>query len=71
VASRGSAKDKAIRRDIDIARTATVRPITETGTKPGIRGAALRSYGTHKAKISLDFLDGLKIRPSSAAEFLA
>lgn len=46
--------------DIDIAREATVKPITEVGAKLGMPADALRQYGPDKAKVSFDYLDGLK-----------
>ena len=63
MASKGSTKNKAVGSDIEIARAAEMKPIAEIGTKLGIPGDALYAYGPNKAKISLDFIDGLKGRP--------
>jgi formate--tetrahydrofolate ligase len=49
--------------DIEIARAAKMRPIQEIGERLGIRSDDLIPYGHTKAKISLDFIDGLKDRP--------
>jgi len=48
--------------DIDIAREATVKPITEIGEKLNIPASALRQYGPDKAKVSFEFIDSLKDR---------
>ena len=46
--------------DIEIARAATLRPIVElAGDRLGIPADALTPYGHDKAKVSLDYLDGL------------
>ncbi len=49
--------------DIEIARAARPRPIAEIGEALGIPAAALLPYGTDKAKISQDFVEGLADRP--------
>ncbi len=50
--------------DIEIAREATMKPIAEVGgEKLGIPADALHNYGPHKAKVSMDYIDGLKDRP--------
>jgi len=49
--------------DLDISRLAALRPIEEIGAGLGIPAKALYRYGDHKAKISNDFVDGLKGRP--------
>jgi formate--tetrahydrofolate ligase len=46
--------------DIEIAREADIRPITEIGAKLGIPAEALMQYGPSKAKISFNYLDSLK-----------
>ena len=50
--------------DIEIAREATMKPIAEVGgEKLGIPADALHNYGPYKAKVSMDYIDGLKDRP--------
>ncbi len=49
--------------DLEIASRAETRPIEDIGAALGIPESALYRYGPHKAKISLDFLDGLADRP--------
>lgn len=46
----------SVRSDIEIAQSATVRPIQEIGEKLGIPSDALIPYGHDKAKISADFI---------------
>jgi len=48
--------------DIEIAREATLKPIGEIGSRLSIPNEALLPYGHTKAKLSYDFLDGLKSR---------
>ena len=43
--------------DIEIARNATVKPISEIGQKLDIPNIAMIPFGHDKAKISLDWLD--------------
>ena len=45
--------------DIEIAREASMKPITEIGSKIDIPTDALLQYGPTKAKVSFDFLKGL------------
>jgi formate--tetrahydrofolate ligase len=52
-----------VKSDIEIARAATMRPITEVAAKVGIPADALVPYGTTKAKVSFDYIDSLKGRP--------
>ena len=52
----------AVRSDIGIAQAATLKPISEIAARLGIPEDVLDPYGRHKAKISLDFIDGLKER---------
>ena len=61
-ASKKSQKPGKVKSDIEIARAATMKPIVEVGRKIGIADKHLLAYGPHKAKISFDFLDGLKSR---------
>jgi formate--tetrahydrofolate ligase len=49
--------------DIEIARAASLRPILEIGERLGIPAAELVPYGHDKAKIRLEYLNGLKERP--------
>ncbi|MBS0393368.1 MAG: formate--tetrahydrofolate ligase [Proteobacteria bacterium] len=53
-----------MRSDIEIAQAATMKPITQVAAKLGIPEDALDAYGKHKAKISLDYVEGLKSRPN-------
>ena len=50
--------------DLEIARSATMRPIVEIAEERlGIPRQAIESYGTFKAKLSLDFIESLDARP--------
>ncbi len=49
--------------DIEIAREASMQPIAEVGARLGIPADAIMQYGPYKAKVSFDFLDGLRDRP--------
>ncbi|NOT40904.1 MAG: formate--tetrahydrofolate ligase [Alphaproteobacteria bacterium] len=49
--------------DIDIARAARMRPIVEIGAALGIPADELLLYGRTKAKVSFDFIEGLKGKP--------
>ncbi len=46
--------------DIDIAQAATIKPIGEIADKLGIPNDALMPYGHTKAKVDLNYIDGLK-----------
>ena len=46
--------------DIEIAREAKMKPITEVGEKLSIPADALMQYGPTKAKLSYDYLESLK-----------
>jgi formate--tetrahydrofolate ligase len=48
--------------DIEIARDAQMRPIVEIGEKLGIPEASLIQYGSHKAKVSSEYIAGLEGR---------
>ncbi len=50
--------------DIEIARKADKKPIQEIGAKLGIPTEHLLPYGHDKAKVSEDFIKGLKDRPN-------
>jgi formate--tetrahydrofolate ligase len=54
---------KKVGSDIEVARAATMKPIEEVAAKLGIADKHLYRYGPHKAKLSFDFIDGLKSRP--------
>ena len=49
--------------DIEIARAASLKPITEIGARLDIPAEALESYGSTKAKVRSDFIKGLSGRP--------
>ena len=49
--------------DIEIARAATAKPITEISAKVGIPDDALMPYGQTKAKIQPDFIASLQDKP--------
>ena len=49
--------------DIEIAREASMRPVTEIAERLGIPAEQLIPYGHTKAKIKLDYLDSLRDRP--------
>ena len=53
-----------VKTDIEIAREATMKPITEVAHKIGIPADALLQYGPTKAKVTADFIDSLKDRPN-------
>src|SRR3546814_359196 len=46
--------------DIEIAREAKMKPITEVGEKLGIPADALMQFGPTKAKLSYDYLESIK-----------
>src|SRR3990170_4817641 len=49
--------------DIEIAQQAKLQPVSAIAEKLGIPEDALVPYGRYKAKVSLDFISGLKDRP--------
>ncbi len=49
--------------DLEIARAARMKPIDEVAAGLGIPDRHLYRYGPYKAKISLEFIEGLKSRP--------
>jgi formate--tetrahydrofolate ligase len=49
--------------DIGIAQKAILKPIGEIAARLGIPADAIENYGRFKAKIALDYIDGLKDRP--------
>ncbi len=50
--------------DIEIAQRASLKPINEIATRLGIPYEALDPYGHYKAKISLEYINGLESRPN-------
>src|SRR5436853_6763914 len=48
-----------VKTDIEIARAAKMNPIIEIGNKLGIPADSLVPYGHTKAKVALDYIDGL------------
>ncbi|HKZ96036.1 MAG TPA: formate--tetrahydrofolate ligase [Hyphomicrobiaceae bacterium] len=52
-----------VKSDIEIAREAKLKPITEVAAKLGVPAEAIVPYGTTKAKLSFDFIDSLKSKP--------
>ncbi len=52
-----------VKTDIEIAREASMKPISEVAAKVGIPSDALLQYGPTKAKVTADFIDSLKNRP--------
>ena len=52
----------SVKSDIEIAREAKMKPITEIGEKLDIPADALLQYGPSKAKVSYDFIKGLEGR---------
>ena len=44
--------------DIDIAQSATLKPITQIAEEMGILPEELELYGPYKAKVKLEFLTG-------------
>ena len=53
-----------MRSDIEIAQAATLKPIKDVAARLGIPEDALDAYGRYKAKISLDYIEGLQSRPN-------
>ncbi len=53
-----------VKSDIEIARAAKMKPIAEVAAKVGIPADALVPYGTTKAKVSFQYIDSIKDRPS-------
>ncbi len=54
---------KKVGSDIEVARAATMKPIEEVAAKLNIAEKHLFRYGPYKAKLSFDFIEGLKDRP--------
>ena len=53
-----------MRSDIEIAQAASLKPIIDVAARLGIPEAALDVYGRYKAKVSMEFIDGLQSRPN-------
>ena len=51
--------------DIEIARAAAIKPVSEIADRIGIPGEALSPFGHTKAKVSMDYIDSLKDRPDA------
>ena len=49
--------------DIGIAQKATLKPIVDIAARLGIPAASIENYGHFKAKISLDYIEGLRDKP--------
>jgi formate--tetrahydrofolate ligase len=52
--------------DLEIARAAKLRPIQKIADRLNIPPDAVEPYGRHKAKIALDYIDGLQSKPDGA-----
>jgi len=52
-----------VKSDIEIARAAKLDSIIDVAKRIGINQESVFNYGHHKAKISLDFIDSLKVKP--------
>ncbi|HEX4151226.1 MAG TPA: formate--tetrahydrofolate ligase [Steroidobacteraceae bacterium] len=52
-----------MRSDIEIAQSATMKPISEIAARLGIPASSVENYGHYKAKIALDYVDSLKDKP--------
>ncbi|MDJ0683666.1 MAG: formate--tetrahydrofolate ligase [Alphaproteobacteria bacterium] len=52
-----------VKSDIEIAREATMQPITAIGARVGVPEEALLQFGPTKAKVSFDFLKSLQDKP--------
>ncbi|CPR22128.1 Formate--tetrahydrofolate ligase [Candidatus Filomicrobium marinum] len=52
-----------VKSDIEIAREAKMKPISQVGEKIAVPGDALLNYGPYKAKISAEFINSVKDRP--------
>ncbi len=59
------------RTDIEIARSANIKPIAKIAAKLGIAPKDLIPYGHHKAKLSLDFIESLKPNKGSKLVLVA
>ncbi|MFQ5466794.1 MAG: formate--tetrahydrofolate ligase, partial [Kiloniellaceae bacterium] len=49
--------------DIEIARAASLKPISEVGARLGIPAEAIMQYGPYKAKIAADFIESQRSQP--------
>ncbi len=56
-------KISPVPQDIDIAQSATLKPITQVAAELGIQEDELELYGPHKAKIRLEVLERLRDEP--------
>jgi formate--tetrahydrofolate ligase len=53
-----------VKSDIEIAREATMQPISEIGAKLDIPTEELLQFGPNKAKLSMEYIDSLQDRPN-------
>ena len=53
----------SVKSDIEIAREATMLPITEVAAKLGIPADALSPYGHTKAKLGASYIESMQDRP--------
>ncbi len=51
-------------KDIDIAREAKIKPITEIAEQLGVKPECIELYGHHKAKLTLNLIDEKKVKKS-------
>jgi len=64
--ARGEDQHRNPKSDIEIAQSATMRPISQIATERlGIPDDAISPYGRYKAKIALDYVRSLPDRPSA------
>ena len=56
--------------DIEIAKKATLKPITEIAAGLGVDIGRIELYGHHKAKLPLDLIDHQRIENSNRFLFL-
>ena len=59
------------RPDIEIARASEMKPITEIAAELGIGEDYLVRYGKYKAKVSMEFIEGLKDKPDGKLILIA
>ena len=52
-----------MRSDIEIAQSATMKPISEIAARLGIPAGSVENYGHYKAKIALDYIASLEDKP--------
>jgi len=62
--ARGADQHQNPQSDIQIAQTATMRPIGDIAGKLGIPDESISPYGRYKAKVSLDYVRSLDAKPN-------